>query len=84
MELMCNFSLVKSNIETKYDISFDEYFADALERLPSFEEDGLVHLEDDQIIVTSRGRLLIRNIAMNFDAHYNGRSDNGPQYSRTV
>ena len=84
MELMCNFSLVKSNIETKYDISFDEYFADALERLPSFEEDGLVHLEDDQIIVTSRGRLLIRNIAMNFDAHYNGRSGNGPQYSRTV
>ena len=84
MELMCNFSLSKSNIEIKYDISFDEYFEDALEKLPSFEEDGLVHLEDDQIKVTSRGRLLIRNIAMIFDAHYHGRSDDGPQYSRTV
>jgi oxygen-independent coproporphyrinogen-3 oxidase len=83
-ELMCNFKLQKSNIETKYNIQFDDYFADALEQLEVYQEDGLIILQDERLTVTTAGRLLIRNIAMNFDAYLQKREDNKPQFSRTV
>ncbi len=83
-ELMCNFRLQKSDIETKYNISFDEYFADALEQLKVYQEDNLIILQDERLTVTTAGRLLIRNIAMNFDAYLQKREDNKPQFSRTV
>ena len=83
-ELMCNFRLKKEKIESKYNIKFDAYFADALKTLKQFENDELVELADDQIAVTTAGRLLVRNIAMNFDFYLNRKEKNKPQFSRTV
>ncbi len=83
-ELMCNFKLQKAGIEHQFDIEFDIYFADAIEALQSFEADGLVVLNKDAILVTEQGRLLIRNIAMNFDAWLQKKEDDKPQFSRTV
>ncbi len=83
-ELMCNFRLIKADVEHKYGISFDKHFADALKNLHVFEEDGLIVLETDRLTVTTAGRLLIRNIAMNFDAYLMQKSANQPQFSRTV
>lgn len=83
-ELMCNFKLEKSKIEVKYQINFDEYFKEALQNLRSFEGDGLIILEKSYLKVTDIGRLLIRNIAMNFDYYLMKKQGNKPQFSRTV
>ncbi len=83
-ELMCNFRLDKSFFEQKYKIQFDDYFAEALENLKSFEDDNLIMLGEKQLKVTDIGRLLIRNIAMNFDYYLMKKQGEKPQFSRTV
>ncbi|MFM7405281.1 MAG: coproporphyrinogen III oxidase, partial [Cuspidothrix sp.] len=50
-------------------INFDGYFAQELEELKPLEDDGLVNLLADEIQITDTGRLLVRNIAVNFDTH---------------
>ena len=83
-ELMCNFRLNKSFFEQKYNMQFDDYFAEALENLRSFEDDNLIMLGEKQLKVTDIGRLLIRNIAMNFDYYLMKKQGEKPQFSRTV
>ena len=83
-ELMCNFKLEKKPVEEKYGIHFDRYFAEAFKALKSFEADNLIDLKEDALIITESGRLLIRNIAMNFDAYLQKKDDNKPDFSRTV
>ena len=83
-ELMCNFKLDKSRFESKYQIQFDAYFADALMNLRSLEEDGLIELGKEQMKVTDFGRLLIRNIALYFDYYLMQKQGVKPQFSMTV
>jgi len=83
-QLMCNFYLNKKPIEEKYGIIFDTYFEESLRALESFEPDGLIQLGEDRITVLPTGRLLIRNIAMNFDAYLMQKEGHKPQFSRTV
>ncbi len=81
--LMCHFVLYKAEIEELYGIRFDETFADALEDLKPMEADGLLSLYPDRIEVCPLGRLLVRNIAMPFDA-YLRRAGEAKRFSRTV
>ncbi|EXJ13687.1 oxygen-independent coproporphyrinogen III oxidase [Imhoffiella purpurea] len=67
--LICHFQLDKASVASKWGIDFDVYFADSLEKLKGMEEDGLVALEPGMIRILSRGRLLVRNICMTFDAY---------------
>jgi oxygen-independent coproporphyrinogen-3 oxidase len=83
MRLMCDLMLKKSEIEAKFRICFDEYFAGSLISLEPLIEDGLVVSSASQLIVTSLGRLFLRNIAMCFDA-YRSTSTVHPVYSKTV
>ena len=83
-ELMCNFRLRKDKIEKKFSINFDSYFEEPLKQLESLKKDGLIETQHDQLIVTNIGRLLIRNIAMNFDAYLMKKEKDKPQFSRTV
>ena len=84
VQLMCNFVLNKAAIETQYGIEFDAYFAEALHQLEPLQAERLIHLGDDELAVTPAGRLLIRNIVMNFDAYYQQKAGQKPQFSRTV
>ena len=84
MRLMCDLELDKNDVERRFKITFDEYFSDALEQLSSFQNDGLVSLSGDGITILPMGRLVIRNIAMCFDAYLPSETDNKPIYSRTV
>ncbi|MEJ2052327.1 MAG: oxygen-independent coproporphyrinogen III oxidase [Calditrichaceae bacterium] len=83
-ELMCNFRLKKKIIEEKYNVAFNSYFENAILKLQEFEQDDLVELTPDEIVITNTGRLLVRNIAMNFDAYLERKEKNKPQFSRTV
>ena len=47
------------------------------------EKDELVSVSDKKIEVTQMGKLLIRNIAMNFDGYIERKEDTA-RYSRTV
>lgn len=84
--LMCQGEIPVSALERRYLINFSEYFSDALERLYPLVEDGLVRVEQDRITATSRGRLLLRNIAMCFDQYLNQpiAEPSAPRYSRAI
>ncbi len=69
MQLICHFKLNFSDVEKQFGINFSDYFSDELERYKTMVEDGLITMDDDTIEVTSRGRLLIRNICMVFDRY---------------
>jgi oxygen-independent coproporphyrinogen-3 oxidase len=63
---------------------FDTYFESSLHDLAQFVDDGLVRLEGTTISIIGAGRLLLRNIAMCFDAYLNAMSKTQPVFSRTV
>ncbi len=84
MQMMCNLEIDKRRVEKTFDISFDEYFADDLPKLKRFIEEGLVTEDADQIRVTGSGILIIRNVAMCFDAYLEKMMKEKPIFSKTV
>lgn len=84
MKLMCEMQLDISYIEKKFNIEFREYFVDAIGKLGPLVEDGLLTIGREKIDVSFMGRLLIRNIAMCFDAHTERLKSNKPLFSRSV
>ncbi len=83
MRLMCDFELNFKSIEEKFNINFKGYFEWGLSNLKEMEKDDLLILSSDGIKVKDMGRLLIRNIAMNFDGYIERKEDKA-KYSRTV
>lgn len=84
MRLMCDLELDKKSVESLFGIDFNEYFRDALDALSSMEEDGLVILSKEAIHIVGAGRLLLRNIAMCFDAYLDKVGEGKPIFSRTI
>jgi oxygen-independent coproporphyrinogen-3 oxidase len=82
-KLMCQFELSISAIEQAFPVVFRQYFAAELEQLAAMQADGLVSVNGDWISVSSKGRLLIRNICMVFDRYLATRGAE-PRYSKTV
>jgi len=83
MRLMCDFELDMSAIENKFSIKFKDYFGWGLNNLKQFEADDLIEVTSNKIIVKDMGKLLIRNIAMNFDG-YIERKEDTTKYSKTL
>ncbi len=84
MELMANFSIDIKRVESELGINFKEYFADSIEALNEFIEEGLVTLSEDKLKVSETGTLLIRNIAMPFDAYMKKYAGSKKSFSKTV
>ena len=82
-QLMCQGEIPVSALERRYAIEFDDYFRDAMTRLQPLFDDNLVRRDDGRILATSRGRLLLRNIAMCFD-RYLDRPGIPVKFSRAV
>ena len=81
--LICQFELDKTEIEQKFAIDFDTYFAEEIAELEMFLKYGLVELTPKQIQVTAAGRLLIRRICMTFDAYIPKKSET-TNFSRII
>ncbi len=81
--LMCHFALSKESFAASYLINFDKYFETELEELREHEQLGLVELESDSISITSKGRLLVRNVCMVFD-RYLRQDRERRRYSRVI
>ncbi len=82
MRIMSHFELHKAEIEEKYHLNFDVYFAEELQNLQPLAKDGLLELSAEKIKVTAIGRLLVRNIAFVFDT-YTGQ-ETQKKLSRTI
>ncbi len=83
--LMCQGEVPTAALERRYDIDFADYFAAALAKLQPLVDDGLARIEPDRIVATSRGRLLLRNIAMCFDRYLDQPAAvAAPRFSRAI
>ena len=84
MQLMCHLEINKRDIEAKFDIDFEDYFADDIRKLNVFIADGLLENDVDKIKIVGSGILIIRNIAMCFDAYLEKMVKEKPVFSKTV
>ena len=84
MELMSNFKLDIKRFEKLFNIEFKVYFADAILELQPFVEEELLSMDESHIICSETGTLLIRNIAMAFDAYMHQHSASKKTFSKTV
>lgn len=84
MRLMCDGEVIKSEVEDQFNILFDEYFDESLDRLQEFISDGLATNTLTKISVTELGRLFLRNIAMCFDVYIDELAKKQPMFSRAV
>ncbi len=75
-QLICHGNLNMRRVESEFGIDFDDYFQDELKRLQPMQADGLLDIDDRQITVNERGRLLIRNICKVFDRYRNEQEAN--------
>ena len=82
MSLMSNFALDIKAVEAKFDIKFFEYFKEDLEELENLSE--FVTITPEKISVNETGTLIIRNIAMCFDAYLKKIPENLRRFSKTV
>ncbi len=81
--LICQFHIDFAALESRYAIRFTDYFADDIALLRPLERDGLVAISERAITVTAKGRLLIRNICMCFDAYLRNK-ERQRQFSRVI
>ena len=72
-QIMCTGELDFDRIEQDHCINFSSYFADELTNLAPMHADGLLTQRAYGVAVTPAGRLLLRSIAMVFDAYRNHR-----------
>jgi len=84
MQLMCDMELSIKYIEKRFNIIFDNYFADSLIKLKPFIEEGFITIDNDRLIVIGTGKFIIRNIAMCFDSYLDKMKSSKPVFSRTV
>ncbi|EHO4019651.1 oxygen-independent coproporphyrinogen III oxidase [Campylobacter jejuni] len=82
MELMANFKLDIKSIEKEFSIDFKEYFKEDLKALEEYKD--FVNFDENFIKVNETGVLLIRNIAMCFDAYMKNISEDKKVFSKTV
>jgi oxygen-independent coproporphyrinogen-3 oxidase len=85
-QLMCHGTIDITAVEHRFDLDFASYFAESLSQLRQLADDGLLILEDSQISATSRGRFLLRIIAMCFDRYLQPPTsgDASARYSKAI
>jgi oxygen-independent coproporphyrinogen-3 oxidase len=84
--IMCHGEISAAEWSARYGRRFAEAFARELARLETLEADGLVlRAADGSLRVTPIGRLLVRNVAMVFDAYLPDQQRAGARlFSRAV
>ena len=81
--LACQFRVSIESIELAHLIDFRAYFAPEFAALRALEEDGLVELQPDWIVVTPKGRLVVRVVCMAFDRYLRER-ERRSSYSKVI
>jgi oxygen-independent coproporphyrinogen-3 oxidase len=85
-ELMCNFFVDRNEVEARFAIDFERYFAADIEMMSAPDgpiADGLATLTQDSLAIAPKGRLFVRSICMHFDRYLRRHADK-PVFSRTI
>ena len=85
-QIMCHGGVCARDFSAAFEDDFGACFAEELASLECFERDGLIVRQgESDFRATEDGRLLIRNIAMLFDAYLDAqRRSDVPLFSKTV
>ncbi len=82
--LTCNFEINVAAFEAEWSgLNFVDYFSHELSSLIQMQDDGLVNIDKNWLRVLPKGRLLVRNICMVFDASLKQQSG-ARQFSRVI
>lgn len=81
-QLMCNFFLDVQQLQRRFGVAYDTYFAAEEENLREFYEGGFLEKRDGNLCVMPLGQVFIRNVAMVFDAYLKRSATQ--HFSRTV
>jgi oxygen-independent coproporphyrinogen-3 oxidase len=86
MTLIAELSLDITDCNRQFGIDFTHDFAAELASLGSMAKDGLLEIDEREIVVTQRGRPFLRNICMPFDAYLGAHSGDQPppRFSATI
>lgn len=80
--LMCDMRIDLAAVGQRWGIDAADYFSPVLEQLHAAEQDGLLIRDGLSLSATPTGRLLIRHLAMAFDAYLSGQSSQ--RYSKIM
>jgi len=80
--IMCQGHLDFKQLSDQLHIDFNWYFLHEMLDLQVLQRDGLIELDDNSLRVTPKGRLLLRHVAMVFDAYLKHASRQ--QFSKAV
>ncbi len=69
MAIMCQGRVSFESVELSYLIDFKQYFRAELHQLQAMQQQGLVELNDAELIVSADGWFVVRAIAMVFDRY---------------
>jgi oxygen-independent coproporphyrinogen-3 oxidase len=85
-EIMCHGHVPDAGLRARHGVGLREHFAAELATLAPLAEQGLVEIEGDgSLRVTALGRLVVRHIAMAFDAYLPRlRESTRPVFSQTL
>ncbi|MGB5450024.1 MAG: hypothetical protein WBM80_13945, partial [Woeseiaceae bacterium] len=81
--LMCYDSLSFDDFGAEHGIDFRKYFATEIKRLAPLAKDDLLEVDESGVVITQKGRLLLRSIAMVFD-RYIDQAENDNRFSKAI
>ncbi len=84
MKLMNNLRLDIKHIEKKFNINFKEHFKGELNSLREYIDLGFLEINDNEILLSHTGGMLVRNIVMVFDEYLRKININDKKFSKTV
>jgi oxygen-independent coproporphyrinogen-3 oxidase len=82
-QIMCNFHLDLGELERRFGVDYDTYFAEEEKALGPLYKEGFLVREGNALHILPLGQVFVRNISMVFDA-YLRRPEGHHQFSRTV
>jgi oxygen-independent coproporphyrinogen-3 oxidase len=83
--IMCNFRLEKREIEERFGIRFDDYFArERAELAEGPAREGFLEESSRELRLLPLGQLFVRNVCMVFDRYLREKPGASPVFSRTV
>jgi oxygen-independent coproporphyrinogen-3 oxidase len=83
-QIMCYGVLDYAATAKRHGIDFGQYFASELVALEPLVADGLATFAEPGLRVTPAGRLLLRHLAMVFDAYLPGVQASGQRFSKAI
>lgn len=83
MAIMCHGRLVYESVEIAHLVDFRSYFAQELQDLKQFEQEGLLMLQSDGFELTELGWYFVRSVAMAFD-QYVRRDQTREKFSKVI